>query len=436
MRHKKLGALHEAEHARYVYLSFLTISVFVLAVSLQPLSSVVAGSVQILLSTGQLFTDYIAVSGMGAAFFNVGCMMLLALVELYVYRVHVNGTVLAAFGMVAGFSFFGKNLFNSLPIMLGVWLYTKLTKQAFKNYILVSLFGTALGPAVSFVAFGASLPWWVSIPLSWLIGCVIGFCLPPLASHFLGFHQGYSLYNMGFVAGILGMMLTALFRLFLTAVPVETNLYEGPQHGVLVAFLYGVSIFLLLTGGYLLRRQPNKLSIIYQSSGRLPTDFEAIANSASVAINVGLMGIMLTSYAVFWVPELNGPIVGSVISAMSFGAFGKHLKNTAPVLVGITIAKWLGLVDATETGFVVASLFGTTLAPISGYYGAVAGMIAGFVHVALVGRITYLHEGLNLYNNGFSGGFVAATLVPIFDAFLESAAPYWPWKKGKKSHHG
>ncbi len=31
-------------------------------------------------------------------------------------------------------------------------------------------------------------------------------------------------------------------------------------------------------------------------------------------------------------------------------------------------------------------------------------------------NVGMLHGGMNLYNNGFSGGFVAALLVPIFDS--------------------
>ena len=34
----------------------------------------------------------------------------------------------------------------------------------------------------------------------------------------------------------------------------------------------------------------------------------------------------------------------------------------------------------------------------------------------MVGNLSYLHAGMNLYNNGFSGGFVAAALIPLFDA--------------------
>ena len=42
--------------------------------------------------------------------------------------------------------------------------------------------------------------------------------------------------------------------------------------------------------------------------------------------------------------------------------------------------------------------------------------MAGALHMALVTNIGDLHAGMNLYNNGFSGGFIAAALSPIFDA--------------------
>ena len=32
-------------------------------------------------------------------------------------------------------------------------------------------------------------------------------------------------------------------------------------------------------------------------------------------------------------------------------------------------------------------------------------------------NIGYLHGGMNLYNNGFAGGLVAAVLVPIIESF-------------------
>jgi hypothetical protein len=40
-------------------------------------------------------------------------------------------------------------------------------------------------------------------------------------------------------------------------------------------------------------------------------------------------------------------------------------------------------------------------------------------------NIGYLHGGMNLYNNGFSGGFVAAFLAPLFALIQDS-------RKGRK----
>ena len=45
------------------------------------------------------------------------------------------------------------------------------------------------------------------------------------------------------------------------------------------------------------------------------------------------------------------------------------MKNTVPVLVGIMIGCYLTGVDVASTSALVAAIFGTTLAPVSGYYG-------------------------------------------------------------------
>jgi len=58
------------------------------------------------------------------------------------------------------------------------------------------------------------------------------------------------------------------------------------------------------------------------------------------------------------------------------------------------------------------------LAPISGRFGPLAGMLAGALHMTLTVNIVDLHGGMNLYNNGFSGGLVAATLFPLLNSIV------------------
>jgi hypothetical protein len=64
-------------------------------------------------------------------------------------------------------------------------------------------------------------------------------------------------------------------------------------------------------------------------------------------------------------------------------------------------------------------LFSTTLAPIAGTYGMVAGLIAGALHMILVTNVGVIHGGITLYNNGFSGGIVASVMIPVIDAFMK-----------------
>jgi hypothetical protein len=56
------------------------------------------------------------------------------------------------------------------------------------------------------------------------------------------------------------------------------------------------------------------------------------------------------------------------------------------------------------------------LAPIAGRFGWRWGVVAGLVHSSAALSVGSLHAGLNLYNNGFAAGIVAAVLVPVIVA--------------------
>lgn len=101
---------------------------------------------------------------------------------------------------------------------------------------------------------------------------------------------------------------------------------------------------------------------------------------------------------------------------VGFGAYGKHIRNVIPVLLGVFLVNLINIHDVNATFAILAALFGTTLAPIAGRYGVIAGIVAGALHMSLVTNIGFLHAGMNLYNNGFSGGFIAAIISPLWDA--------------------
>lgn len=89
-------------------------------------------------------------------------------------------------------------------------------------------------------------------------------------------------------------------------------------------------------------------------------------------------------------------------------------------MLGVVLASYFQIWELNSIGAILAALFGTTLAPIAGVFGWKSGVLAGFLHMALVMNIGYLHGGINLYNNGFSGGIIAAILVPVISSFQDT----------------
>ena len=362
-------------------------------------------------------TDYFALGVFGSAFINVGILTLLSVLLAYRHKVILNGPLFASILTVTGFSFFGKNLYNSISIILGVYLYAVFVNKPFSQYIMIGLFGSALSPVVSYITFGMRFPLLIGILLGNLAGIAIGILLPPLAAQTLVFHRGFTLYNIGFTSGLIAMTFTAVLRLFSYSI-VENTLVFNEYHFPLIWIIFGFFSLTVGIGFYYNSFRLSGIREIFDSSGKLTTDFIANSGIGATLINMGLVGLMLSSYVLLVGGQLNGPVIGAILSAVGFSAFGCHLKNSFPILVGIFIASLFGTFhEITSTGMLVAAVFGTGLAPISGFYGSFYGVIAGVLHIALVHNVSTLHGGLNLYNSGFSTGFVAGILVPILDNF-------------------
>lgn len=374
-----------------------------------------SGTLRILTSPSNLMTDYFAVGNFGSAFLNSGLLTLSSILLVYSRGMTVSGPLIAAFFTVSGFSFFGKNLFNSVPIILGVLLYARFVKRPPSQYLLVALFGSAGSPIISYLTFGTGLPLPVSLTLGYAVGILVGFMLPSLSSHFLQFHQGFSLYNVGFTAGIVGMIVTSVYRLFGGEIAV-VSIVSTDYHLLSATLLIVFSLLLFLLGFLLNHKSFKGMQAIFQSSGTLVTDFVAISGIGATLINMALMSIILWTFVILMGGEFSGPIVGGILTVVGFSAFGNHWKNSLPILIGVVLASKFSPELSNNTFTVLLSaIFGTSLAPVSGYYGPVVGIFAGFFHMTLVSNVTYLHGGLNLYNNGFSCGFVAAFMVPLLD---------------------
>lgn len=383
-------------------------------------AQVLNGLRTIFFSNDLLIKDYMATTGVGTAFVNAGLVALFSLALLYFSGDPVNGFTLVAMGLMTGFSLFGKNLLNVIPIVIGTWLYAKMKQERFSKYVTVSLLATALSPLVSFLAFHEEKPMPV---LACLMGMVIGFVMPPLAAYTFRIQNGMNLYNAGFACGLLGMVL----------VPVLTSLNHAPTQNLFWATEYnlplGLGIFafcllLLLFGTVRGKREAWRRYLhLLQSSGRLPSDYLRAFGAPTVCINMGFNGLICMTYILLVGGDLNGPTLGGILTVMGFSAYGKHAANISPVILGVLFGNLVNNVPLDNPTMQIAGLFGTTLAPISGVFGWPFGILAGFLHSAVVLYCGAPLGGVNLYNNGFSGGLIAIVLYPVLMALVYHRKP-------------
>lgn len=411
--------LHKEDKLKMLFvfpLMFLIFGIFIELMVENDLYSIFDGLKNILISPTILITDFLVIGGIGASFINSAIIGFANLYILKKYEMRINGLLIAAFMTVLGFSFFGKNIYNIIPIYLGGYIYCKFQNINIKEIILIIMFTTGLAPIVSEISYAGIFIAPYSILFGTIVGILIGFCTVPLSSHMLKFHDGFNLYNIGFTAGIVGTVFASVLRSFDITINPVNILYLNMNYYMLYFFI-SLFIYLIVLGFYINKNVLFQYRKIFKYKGRTITDFTHLVGYGVTFFNMGIMGILSVLYVIIIGGVINGPIIAAIFTIVGFAAFGKHPKNSLPITIGVIIAALMMGYDLSSTGIIISVLFSTTIAPIAGTYGPIVGMFAGMLHMALVTNIGVIHGGINLYNNGFSGGLVAGFLVPIIDAF-------------------
>ncbi len=384
-------------------------------------STMLSGLAKILTARDTLITDYIGVGGMGAAFVNAGLLTLIGCLIYWRAGVKMTGAAVAALLLTLGFALFGKNLVNVWPIIAGVWLYARFKREPFALHANTAFFGCALAPIFSEILFSTTLPLTTTLPLGLATGLLIGFILAPVAAQVFKAHMGFSLYNMGFAAGILGTLVVALYRSY-GFVPMPVFIWTTGNDLLLSLFLFALFAALAGYGLYRDRSALTGFRAILGMTGQAPADFIAAAGFGATLVNMGAAGALGTAYLMLVGGDLNGPTIGAILSIAGFAAAGKHPRNVLPVMVGVFIGTLAKPWNAHDPSLQLAALFGTTLAPIAGRFGWHWGIVAGFVHSSAALAVGDLHGGLVLYNNGFAAGLVATALAPVIIALERKKA--------------
>ncbi len=224
---------------------------------------------------------------------------------------------------------------------------------------------------------------------------------------------------MGFACGIIATVVVSLFYSF--GITVESRLIWDTGHNLTFGILLSVMFIIMIITAFLLDHESiwTKYKKLLQRPGLTGTDYLKEFDIATVLLNMGINGLFAMSFILCVDGDLNGPTIGGIFTILGFSATGKHIRNIAPVMFGVLIGGFVKAWSIHEPSAILALLFSTTLAPIAGKLGIIAGVIAGFLHSSVALNVGILYSGLNLYNNGFAGGLVAVIMIPVIQSLKD-----------------
>ncbi len=407
-------------------------------------TSVFSDWLRILANPCPLITDYYLLGSLPAAFLNAGfCCLVCASFLHYANHSQLRGGHWAGFFLVAAHCFYGLNLLNMWPPIIGTFIYCKWTKRHFRNHIDVAMLSTAFGPFMSELMFRYPLQLQIPIHLgpytmnlagalaALLLGIFLGFAIPAMLPGAMQLHKGFNLYNAGLAFGLLGLLVHSfMYRTFGVENPEPLVSGLGTENCFLFCNCFFLIIFLIcLIKGWMLNGKSFKgYGEILDSSGH-GMDYLTLFDPSLTWINLGFHGIAMVLYfdIVILVTKgsgWTGATCGVTLAAVAFVASGQHPKNVWPVVAGYVVLNGLvGVMCAlsgrpmawtlSSQGYMNGVAFATGLCPFTGIYGIGAGILAGAVNAVLCISTNHIHGGLVLYNGGLASGLTAVIVLPL-----------------------
>ena len=405
---------------------------FLIAALLAPdLPQMFSGLGRICTLPAQLTKDYFkpelgSISGTLLNYFLVGAV---CCALMFLPGAKVTGGTVLGYILTLGFCSYGMNILNILPLMFGVAVYSLIRKQPFGKNLNFFMFTTAVGPLITEVLFrypsavethGVTL---LGILLALVIGVVFGCAMPALCVHSPGFHKGYDLYNAGPAAGFLCFLVYAvLYKVAGVEAPaIGADLGEGSAAFVNIFCIALFALCLIL--GVALNGMKDYGRLFLDSGYK--SDFTVKYSVGANLMNMGIYGLFIVLYYNLIGAKFTGPTMGAIFCMLCCCCNGATPLNVFPIMVGYVVMGLLNRVGVTAfainaQAIVVGLCFASGLAPISGEYGLVAGIVAGMLHYCLVTSVPAIHGGFNLYNGGFTAGIVCFLFVPILEHYFKS----------------
>lgn len=183
-------------------LMYTLMAFWCLAGMLLPSEGTVLGAQkEIMAHSGRLVTDYYLLYG-ERTYFNMGLLGIMGTTVVLVLGGQLNGLTLAGIFTMMGFGAFGKHPRNCLPVMAGavIWAFINHASPTEPSNILAILFCTCLAP--------------IPGQYGWPWGVVAGILHTGIVAHMGQVTGGLNLYNNGFAAGFVALVLVPVILAF------------------------------------------------------------------------------------------------------------------------------------------------------------------------------------------------------------------------------
>lgn len=404
-----------------------TLAFYIGAILAPDLPEIFAGFYRIISNPAVLTKDYFfhELGSVSGSLLNYGLVGTLCCAMMFLPGAKVTGITVAAYWLTVGFCSYGLNIVNMLPFPLGVFIYSLIKREKFAKNINFAMFSCALSPLVSEVLFrypsteihGVTL---LGVALALIIGIVTGIAMPSLCAHSPNLHKGYDLYNAGPAAGFLCFMLFAIMYKTLGVTAPEINATLGDGNRMFVNTFCIICFALCILAGFAINGNSFKgYGKLLMDSG-YKVDFAAKYGNGVCVINFGVYGLFILAYYNLIGAKFTGPTFGAIWCMLAFCAAGAMPLNVLPIMIGYVIASLFGVFDINNQAIVVGLCFASGLAPVTGCYGWIAGIVAAMLHYCIVTSVPAIHGGFNLYNGGFTAGLVCFVLIPILESHFKT----------------
>ncbi len=437
---KKLKNLPESSFLKVFFL-FISLSFFVGALFMPDLDNIFSGFVTILTQPCKVSTNYFAMAGYAATYFNMGVVGLFCTALCFLPGAKpVNATTLAVL-LTIGFGSWGMNILNMVPTVLGVLLYCLVKKEKPGAMINAMMFSTGIAPLISDLLFrypGTEYLGfhWLGLALGLFVGLIIGFFLPAGLAHSPNVHKGYDHYSAALPIGMTAFFLRAVLYTVAGGTLPDAPKYAEPVASWLNTNVFCIAVFVLcIVFALLMGCKPRDYWQLLKDSGH-GVSFTSKYGNAPFLMNVGVFGLFILGYFNLTGGAWTGMTFGIVFCMLATCNSGSHPLNVLPIMMGYALASgvfellYVGEGDFALTlgnqAIMIGLCYANGLSPISGKYGWAWGVIAGGLHYLLVTAVPALHGGFCLYNGGFTAALICLMLVPQLEKFALTLEQRFP----------